>query len=304
MKELLDLRGIVTVLNTPFTAEDRIDTAGLRANVRRALDAGVSGFLVPAMASEVDKLSEAERELLVETVADTAGGRARIIGGASAPDGAARVRIGRRLLELGCDGILVSIPFHDAAQYAREVREVADLEPPFLMLQDWDAHGGGVPVPVITQLFEEVEVFRCLKVEVAPAGAKYSAVLEATGGRLHVSGGWAVTQMIEGLDRGVHAFMPTGMHAIYTRIYSLYAGGDREAAKALFQRLLPVLAFSNQHLDISIHFFKRLLYRQGVYATPRVRAPIQPFDAHHARVADELIELAVKLEAEVAESQV
>lgn len=299
MKELLDLHGIITVLNTPFTLDDQIEVEGLKRNVAEALDAGVSGFLVPAMASEVGKLSEAERELMVETVAVAAGGRAVVIGGASAPGAEARVSAGRRLIELGCDGILVSIPFENEAQYEREVRAMAGINPPFLMLQDWDASGGGVPVPLIARLFRKVEAFRCLKVEVVPAGAKYSAVLEATGGRLHVSGGWAVMQMIEALDRGVHAFMPTGMHRIYTRIFSLYQDGQRAEARELFNRLLPVLAFSNQHLDISIHFFKRLLHRQGTYATSRVREPILPFDSRHEHVADELIEYAMRLTAEI-----
>jgi 4-hydroxy-tetrahydrodipicolinate synthase len=89
--------------------------------------------------------------------------------------------------------------------------------------------------------------------------------------------------------------MPTGMHEIYTRIFALYQSGQRDDARALFNRLLPVLAFSNQHLDISIHFFKRLLHRQGLYATDRVRQPILPFDAHHARIADELIDHALRL---------
>ena len=80
-----------------------------------------------------------------------------------------------------------------------------------------------------------------------PAGVKYSEVLQATGGSLHVSGGWAVMQMIEALDRGVHALMPMGMHELYVHI-------DR------------------QHLDISIRFFKRLLWRQGIYARPRAPA--------------------------------
>jgi 4-hydroxy-tetrahydrodipicolinate synthase len=298
VKELLDLRGIITVLNTPFTVDDGIDVDGLRKNVSQAMQAGVVGFLVPAMASEVEKLSEGERELMVRTVVEAAQGRVVVIGGATAPTVAARVRIGRRLIDLGCDGILVSIPFQDERQYERHLRAMADLRPPFLMVQDWDAAGPGVPVPVVARLFRDIDVFRCLKIEVVPAGVKYSAVIEATGGRLHVSGGWAVMQMIEALDRGVHAFMPTGMHRIYTRIFSLYHGGQREKARDLFHRLLPVLAFSNQHLDVSIHFFKRLLHRQGVYATPRVREPILPFDAYHQRVAEELIAYVTQLEME------
>jgi 4-hydroxy-tetrahydrodipicolinate synthase len=106
-------------------------------------------------------------------------------------------------------------------------------------------------------------------------------------------------QMIEALDRGVHAFMPTGMHEIYTRIYALYAQGRRQEAAALFNRLLPVLAFSNQHLDISIHFFKHLLHAQGIYATPRVRQPILEFDEVHQAVSLELIEKVVALTQEI-----
>ena len=105
-------------------------------------------------------------------------------------------------------------------------------------------------------------------------------------------------QIIEALDRGVHAFMPTGMHELYTRIYDLHREGRRDEARLLFERLLPVLAFANQHLDISIHFFKRLLYVQGIFRTPRVRQPILPFDAIHEQHAARLIELAMELEQE------
>jgi 4-hydroxy-tetrahydrodipicolinate synthase len=132
-----------------------------------------------------------------------------------------------------------------------------------------------------------------------PAGAKYSELLAATAGRLHVSGGWAVMQMIEALDRGVHAFMPTGLHAIYARIYQLHRAGQRQAARDLFEKVLPILAFANQHLDISIHFFKRLLWAQGIYPTTTVRQPSLPFDETHARVAQELIARACALEAAI-----
>lgn len=300
MNPLNELRGIITVLNTPYTADGGIDVEGLRLNVSHAIDAGVVGFLVPALASEVGKLTESERETMVREVLAECRGRVPVIGGASAADTQARRQAAKTLIGLGCEGVLVNIPYESDSQYAREVHAVAALRPPFLMLQDWDASGYGVPVPLIARLVDEVEPFQCLKVEVVPAGVKYSSVLDATGGRLHVSGGWAVMQIIEALDRGVHAFMPTGMHAIYTRIHGLYVRGRRDDARALFNRLLPVLAFSNQHLDMSIHFFKRLLHRQGTYATDRVRQPIIPFDAHHARVADELIEYAIALEDEAA----
>lgn len=293
------LRGIVTVLNTPFTGSDQVDADALAAHVDYALRAGVAGFLIPALASEVYKLSADERALVVQTTLDTAGGRVPVIGGVTAASAAERLAAARQLIELGCHGVLAAIPYTNDAEYTEQVAALARLQPPLLILQDWDAAGYGLPLPLILNLFEQFDSFRSIKIEVVPAGVKYSQVLTAAGGRLHVAGGWAVTQMIEALDRGVHTLMPTGLHPIYTRIYRLHAGGQRGEAAALFRRLLPVLSFSNQHLDISIHFFKRLLYRQGIYRTPRVREPILPFDAYHAQIADELIEYALELTREV-----
>src|SRR5271157_252796 len=298
MKELLGIRGIITVLNTPFTADDEIDTESLKRNINEAVHAGVAGFLVPAMASEVEKLSDAERDLEITTVLDEVRDKIPVIGGASAPTPEARAIYARAAIDAGCDGILVNIPYEQDIQYAADVDAIAKLDPGFLMLQDWSSSDYGIPDPLIARLFEELDAFRALKIEVVPAGAKYSEVIEATGGRLHVSGGWAVMQLIEALDRGIHAFMPTGLHHVYTRIYGLYKGGDRDAARELFDKILPVLAFSNQHLDISIHFFKRLMFKQGIFSTSRIRFPILPFDGIHEKIAKELIDLAIALEHE------
>lgn len=299
MKEFIPPCGIITVLNTPFDANNHIDLAALRAHACYAINAGVSGFLVPAMASEVDKLTLAERDSIVEAVLEESSGRVPVIGGASAASASERIAIARRLVAAGCAGVLVSIPYENDEQYSRAVHEVAETAPPFLMLQDWDPTGYGVPVATLVRLFEEVEPFRAVKIEVVPAGPKYTEILQATGGRLHVSGGWAVMQMIEALDRGVHAIMPTAMHHTYVRIRALYMHGKRDEARALFNRLLPILAFSNQHLDISIQFFKRLLHAQGIYPTASVRAPILPFDEAHERIARELITYAIALESEI-----
>jgi 4-hydroxy-tetrahydrodipicolinate synthase len=218
-----------------------------------------------------------------------------VIGGASHPDEAARTRVTRALVDLGCDGVLVSLRYESDARYESDVRRIADLNPPFLMLQDWDATGRGLPIPLIVKL-HEAGLFQSLKVEVVPAGPKYSEVSRATGGGLHLAGGWAVSQMIDAFDRGVDTIMPTAMHRTYVRIHHLYEQGDRPGAVASFERLLPILAFANQHLDISIHFFKRLLYAQGVFRTPTVRQPILPFDEVDERHAARLIELALELE--------
>jgi len=299
MKHLFPLRGIVTVINTPFNPDDSINFQALKKNVRNAMEAGVAGFLVPAMASEVYKLSEKERIGMVAAVLDETNGKIPVIAGAGESDILKSKKIISEYISLGCKNVLFQIPYKNEIQFKNHFYELAETGPKMIMLQDRDASGYGLPDELIRDLFETVPAFRCLKVETVPAGVKYSRILELTSGRLNVSGGWAVSQMIEGLQRGVHAFMPTGMHWIYTEIYRLWNAGQAAEAEELFQEILPVLAFSNQHLDISIHFFKRLLFQQGIYPTPDVREQILPFDEIHQRIADRHIKNIIQLENKI-----
>jgi dihydrodipicolinate synthase/N-acetylneuraminate lyase len=298
-KKLFPLKGIVTVLNTPFDQNNALDIRSLERNVLYALNAGVVGFLVPAMASEVYKLSFEERMEMVAIVQQIVGDKAVLIAGAGEPDQHKRKNIIESYLSMGCSNILVQIPYAGDGPFRKAIEETAAMAPDMLMIQDWDASGEGLPDELILRLFEEIECFRCLKVETVPAGVKYSRLLQKTNGKLHLSGGWAAGQMIEGLKRGIHAFMPTGMHHIYVETFRLYEKGQVNEATVLFESILPVLAFSNQHLDISIHFFKRLLYTQGHYATPLVRQPILSFDAIHEEISNQLINRIIKIEAQL-----
>jgi len=293
------LRGIVTVLNTPFGEDGTVDFAALERHADYAIEAGVAGFLIPGFAAEVLALSSDERSGMVKTVVDVARGRAQVVGGASAPTQDERCRNAERLAGLGCDIVLANLAWTSDEQYADEIRGLAKASGRDLMIQDFDANGPGVPVPAIADAFAQIPAFRYLKVETFDAGPKYTALKLATEGRLHVSGGWAVMQLIEALDRKVDAFMPTGLHRAYVTSFKRYTSGDRDGAVNLFHRLLPILAFSNQHLEHSIHFFKRLLWRQGIYPTPALRNPAHAFDAHHQRIADELIEKAMRIETEL-----
>ncbi|RWI47918.1 MAG: dihydrodipicolinate synthase family protein [Mesorhizobium sp.] len=294
-----EMRGIVTVLNTPFTDDDRVDFQALQRHTEFAIKSGVAGFLVPANAAEVQSLRGTERDDMVAAVLEVSRKRAVVVGGASAPTHAERCRNSERLAKLGSDVILVSQPYENAGQYLTELQDVAAVAALPLMVQDWDANGTGVPLASLVEACSAIPQVRYLKIETVDAGPKYTALKRATKGDVHVSGGWTVMQLIEALDRGVDAFMPTSLHRIYVSIYKLYTAGNRDAATELFRRALPILAFSNQHLEHSIHFFKRLLWKQDIYPTPKLRAPVHAFDDHHRRMADELIELALTLDGEL-----
>ena len=303
-------RGVITVLNTPFTSDGRLDADALARHARRALSAGVAGFLVPALAAEVYQLNPEERTTMMATARAEvdrwcAGGAGRqrpiLIGGATAADAESRMAAARAARGCGCDAVLVAL--QEADGVVERLEEVVSVAGPMpVVLQDWEVSGRGLNLATIDTVAERFPTVLGLKIEVVPAGPKFSAVRERWGTRFHLSGGWTVMQLIEALDRGVDAFMPTGLHELYVVIDAAYRAGNRTAARAVFDRLLPVLAFSNQSLEISIRFFKRWCRAEGLYASELCRIEAPPFDEYQRRIADELIDYARHLTADATAS--
>src|SRR6185437_16064892 len=240
------MRGIVPSLNTPFAADDAVDLDGVRRLVDWTVASGAAGMLLLAVAGEGQSLTRSEFRAIAETAVAQNARRVPVIVSVTAADPAERRwRAGLAGDGLGGDGLA-------GDELERVFAEIADVGPPLLMIQDLAWQGPGMAIADIVRLYERIPAFQCLKLETVPAGPKYTEVLKATGGRLHVSGGWALAQMIDALDRGVHAFMPTGLEPIWVAVYRLHRDGRVEAARALFERALPIVAFANQHIDVSI----------------------------------------------------
>ena len=303
MSAPVPLHGIVPSLNTPFSAADGIDRDGIARLVEHSIGAGCGGLLALAVAGETGALTADERQALLDTIMAASDGRLPVVVGVSAATVAASATYARHAATAGAFAVLWQPPAGlDHEQLEAALHELGSRGPGLVMLQDLDWQGDGLPVEVIATLFERVSAFRAIKIETVRAGPKYTAVLEATGGRLHVSGGWAVTQMIEALERGVHAFMPTGMEAVYCAIHRAFAEGRLDAARGIFQEALPALVFANQHIDVSIRFFKHLRRESGLFATERCRPPVAPLDHFQQRSAEQLVRDAILLEARLSET--
>ena len=302
MKTLYPLSGVVAIPQTPFDDRDRVDLDSLARGVAERLAAGVVGLLYPVVASEASRLTDAERRTAVRAVLEAVDGRVPVIVGASADDPRAVRALADAGLADGATGILVQAPvprLRDEAATIAFFQAVCQAPIDVLLIQDLEWNGPGLPVATIVRLFDELEPFRAIKAETVPAGPKYSAILEATGGRLAVAAGWAVPYLIEALDRGIHVVTPGGLHWPIVEIVRRHRAGDRAGAVALFDRLLPILGWQNQHIDISNRFLKRLAVRQGIFATDALRRPDIPFDDVHRGIADELIEAALALHADL-----
>ena len=173
MKELYPLSGVVAIPQTPFDDDDRIDLDSFARGVADRLAAGVDGLLYPVVASEVSRLTDRERRTLTLAVLEQAAARVPVFVGASADDVADVRALAEFATMHGAAGVLVQAPvalLRDEAATVAFFRAVCEAPIEVLMIQDLEWGGPGLPVATIARLFEELEPFRCIKVETVPAG--------------------------------------------------------------------------------------------------------------------------------------
>jgi 4-hydroxy-tetrahydrodipicolinate synthase len=293
-----DLRGIVASLHTPFDAGGDIDTASLLRLIDHVADAGCTGVLATAVAGEVGSLRPDERSRLLRAVGEATRGRLALVAGVSAADLPTSCRLAAEAVGAGAEMVLWQPPAGlDATALETGLKALADAGAGSIMLQDLDWYGSGIDVAALARLERRVPQLTAVKIETNPAGPKYSAVREATGDRLHLSGGWAAMQMLDGLARDLDCFIPSGLLPVYVRIFDLWTKGEHDAARATFERILPVITFSNQHIEVSIRFWKRVRVLEGIFAGAECRAA-RPLDPVQAAEAELLAGRAIQLSRE------
>lgn len=139
------IRGIVPILITPFDEDGRVDEISLRNLVEFNIAADVHGLGV-ALGSEIFKLSDSEREIVVKCVVKAVRGRVPVVinTGASGTDVA--VQHSKSAQDLGADALMVlpptflPVPPDGVVEYYRQISKAVRL-PIFLQ----DAAQGPIP---------------------------------------------------------------------------------------------------------------------------------------------------------------
>ena len=123
------IKGQWTTLVTPFTPDNRVDTEGLRRNIRYVQSLGVRGGGCTWNMGEFWSLTEAERRLVMDTVADEAAGRWLIGAHITHSSLSESVALARHAQQRGFDLLIIAPSYmvtKSEAQVVDFVRRVAD----------------------------------------------------------------------------------------------------------------------------------------------------------------------------------
>ena len=264
------LQGIFPVLQTPLGATGELDIASLEREVDFCVAAGAHGLVFPALGSELQYLSDRERQQLVEVVLRATGGRAPVVVAVSAPSAAIAAEHARHAAQAGAQAVMALPPYitpgtpGEILAYYRAIAEAAALP---IVVQN---AAPGMSPALLVRLLNEVEQIRYIKEEASPSAHNISAVLGAVGERCDgIFGGAFGRWMLSELRRGARGFMPAAEVAdVYVQVWEAYEAGDEARARAIFNLILPLI---NQLMLLGLRVSKAVLVRRGVFAGTGMR---------------------------------
>ncbi|RQO53264.1 dihydrodipicolinate synthase family protein [Variovorax sp. KBW07] len=280
--------GIHAIVYALFDAEEKLDRTAMRQQVRACLASGVHGMAALGLATEVAKLTEAERRTVMDWVAEDTAGRVPLaftIFGSSVAEQVAQVRHAEHA---GADWVILQPPAagaFGAAEYIRFFGRVAAATTLPVAIQNAPAFfGRGLTADEIRELVSQHPNIQLIKGE-GPV-VDIAGLIERTGGRVPVFNGRGGLELVDNLRAGCRGMIlaPDCIdHAVHA--YEAFRRGDEAAAERAYQAMLPAAVFGMQGIENLLCYGKRLFgARAGIDIHDRAPA-LRPVAAGEAMVA-------------------
>jgi 4-hydroxy-tetrahydrodipicolinate synthase len=292
-------RGIYPILYAYFGADGRLDEAAMRLQVRLCLAGGAHGLAVLGLATEVNKLSPAEKRDVVRWSAEEIAGRVPLavtVAEATAEEAARFVLEAEALGAAWC--ILQPPPVRGLPEgeyiswYGQVAAMVARHSAMPLGIQNAAAYiGVGLSPGGVAALAAQHANLRLIKAE--DSAVDVQRLVAVTGGALTVFNGRAGLELPDCLRAGCAGMIPAPECAdVQARVFDLMAAGEVAAAEAEYRRILPMIAFAMQGVAMFLCYGKRMTaWRMGlpevIERTPAL-APTEFGLACARRFAEEL----------------
>lgn len=270
-----NLTGVGHIMVTPFLPDESLDLDGLRRTVDFVCSSKASAIVVLGIMGEAHRLTDAERESVIASAVEQAGGRVPVIAGCTAESTFATIARVGAAASLGAAGAMVAPPraAQTPALQVEHYRRVGAAAIP-IVVQDEPVTTGVTMTAATIGSVLGLPGMSCVKVEQVPSPTKISAILEADSSA-RCFGGLGGLYLVEELDRGAVGIM-TGfaMPEVLVQICDAYLAGDRERAVATFFKYLPLIRYEAQLGVGGVAIRKQLLVERGVIEHATVRGPV------------------------------
>lgn len=274
-----------------------MDRASVRRVVDLFIDAKVDGLTVLGVTGEVARLTEAERQTVLEATIDHVAGRVPVVAGTTAEGLRTCIEYSRNAQKAGASAVMISPPrmaklnSEAVVRHFAAVAEALDME---IVVQDYPPISGFTMEPVLlARIAREIPRARTIKLEDPPTPFKTSRILESTEGvEIRIFGGLGGVFLLEELMAGATGAM-TGFAypEILVEIVTAFNAGAVDRAAEVFYRNVPLMRFEFQE-GIGMAIRKEVLRRRGALESAAIRAPGAKLDAATLAALDRVVEWA------------
>lgn len=286
--------GVFSVLPTPFDPSGEFDPASLGRVIELFLGDRVNGFTALGVTSEVARLTEAERDRVLDAVLTSVNGRVPIVAGTTAEGLRTCIDYTRRAKAAGAAAVMISpprMPKINSDAVAKHFAEVASAVDIPIIVQDYPPISGYAMEPsLLARIARDVPAARTIKLEDPPTPFKTSRILDqAKGLDVAIFGGLGGVFLLEELMAGAAGAM-TGFAfpAILVKIVTLFRAGKIDEAADAFYASVPLMRFEFQE-GIGMAIRKEVLRRRGAIAHAGIRPPGGTLDETTKRALDRVL---------------
>ncbi len=290
----MELKGTITALVTPFTAQGAVDYGALQALVARQTAAGVEGICSVGTSGESPTLTHEEHHKVIEKTIEFAAGKCRIVAGTGANSTAEAVSLTEAVIAMGgADACLQVTPYYNKPNSEglyRHFMTVADLGLPVVLYNVPGRAGKEIPLDVVARLAKHPNIV-AIK-EAAGSVERVSAIKNLVPDFAVLSGDDSLAlPMISVGAQGVISVASNIIPKEMGDLVRLALAGDFASARDLHRRYYPL--FHNLFIDTNPVMVKEALALTG-RITRAFRLPLcETTDANLAILRATLADLAL-----------
>ena len=288
------MKGVYPILSAPINEKGQLVMDDLENQVEWMIGKGVHGLGI-AVATEIYKFSEAERDLILSTVVRVANGRAKVVMNTGGEGTDAAIALSKRAEELGADALMIRptsfipVAASENIEYFGKIAESVSL-PIFLQ----DQNTAPVPPAMAVACGALHENLCYIKVETPPTIPRMGETQKlAEGTGLVLFGGAGGAFAVEEFKRGSVGTMPgSTLPDMFVRVWDAFQDGDEDTANAEMRRHAALFGMLAQGQGFANWIYKHIMVRRGVFSpgSDFARHPALKPDAEHYKEIDSLLE--------------
>jgi 4-hydroxy-tetrahydrodipicolinate synthase len=281
----MENNGVHFMMPTIFNDQNTIDLESMENICKFSKNSGCKGLVLLGVMGEAHRLSESERNLLIDEISIMAKDLSLILTvGVSAESGYLAASYAKKASESGAQQVMLAPPIMKKPnesvlfRYYEEVNNAISKDTKIVIQDLPEQSGVNMSPKFMVDLDKNLDKVNSIKLEDPPTPSKISKISKIKNKDLKIFGGLGGLFFLEELMRGASGTM-TGFAftEILVEIYDLFSKNKIEEAKNLFYKWLPLIRYENT-AGISLSIRKEILKHRKITNFSSVRYPTPSLD--------------------------